>query len=435
MKLSASTQRVQPSYAGQIASQLQAGQMPEIPDFWSGSISHRDPNQAVSPKQIALELELHNVGRAAKAASSNSREVWRGAIGEAILWGGGAAVLASNAGPIGMAVGAVLGAYVGVDRCLTRHSGSSIVTLDGETTKKSFYLRPSEIEISPAALEAKLKGQGLLGDAVALAEFKLPAETKSSNQTWSVQASQGLKSLGEQRRLLADLGGQSQYGKDSVQLVTALQAKQLLDAGASVYRIDALQSQDQVHNLEIQAQTKARKESHSETYQFTEREVSYRLVSVNSASQFETSTEGQGLPQGINGVYRDENKFTAVIAHQASEGSHAIREHNEDYSTHYGAGTVDPATRAVAAPTTFQTTWYMNLAPLCTLMGACAGGIVGMSFGQAMTGLGMIGGGVAGREVGKVVNHFTQAAADRRLEAVQEKRAARKKEMEALFNH
>jgi hypothetical protein len=332
--------------------------------------------------------------------SANKRNFLLAAVPKAAIFTAVGALLNNGAGPIGMALGGSLGALIALDGEWRKYQGKVQVAVDGELQEaRRFFMDPKEFELKPAELQMRLTAEGILGDRIGPAE--VPALQADLAPWKSSMAS--FKQLGKERRLVADLGAQSDYGKPALHMVQPLQAAELLAAGRQVFVVSG-EARDRTRTLEITAQNKERSRSHHEKHQFVERSYAYDLKPIQNPGDLLELPEGKGVPEGMFGVYRDEDSTTAIVSKKDQKQHLVLEKNHESNHFNYATSYIDPAANLGPANAEIGIRRYMNMTPLITLMGACVGGFGAMALGgQQYTLVGMVGAGLVGREIGRRV--------------------------------
>ncbi|MFN8608228.1 MAG: hypothetical protein U0931_11900 [Vulcanimicrobiota bacterium] len=214
-------------------------------------------------------------------------------------------------GPVLAGLGITLGAGLGLKLGLSRRPSVQI-RVDGREQEYRFLKQPP---LGPQTAEqhrARLLARGELGDRIGSAEFpKLQPDPKDLDNLEAFR--QQLKEWGGSNRLVADLGALSDYGRPALQLVNALQARDLLATGYPVYRVDGQPAQDTAHQYEVDTTTSDHRMVHISSHDYLERKFDYELAPLTRPESFDGAPVACGLPQGFMGVYADDSSCTSYI--------------------------------------------------------------------------------------------------------------------------
>jgi len=233
----------------------------------------------------------------------------------------------------GPVVGAGLGGYTAWQSLRRREQGDVHVEVDGQKTVRKFYGNPTVFEQSPAEWRTRLYAEGLLGDSIGTA--KIPRlEPTAPGPEWHGQASRMVE-LEQERRLVADLGATSLYGRPTVQAVDANLARLLIDKGQPVFAVTGDKPQDVPHTYSLSGTTPGGNLSVSRTGDWLERKLDYTLTPLQSPADLQkVPEEGHGLPEGFLGLYREggttsERVFTQKLTLSGELGKNFERTHRE----------------------------------------------------------------------------------------------------------
>ncbi len=332
--------------------------------------------------------------------------LFRGAT-QAGLYGAIGAVVGSQAGPWGALVGAAAGALIGFDNILYRETGKVQVKVDGEEQQaRRFFGNPATFEFQPEELQLRLKTQGFLGDRIRALEVPDLKPDAQALAQWKA-AMKTLKGLARERRLVADLGGMSDYGKPSLHLVTALQAVELLASGVEVSLVSG-EHKDLVRTLEVDCGNRERSRSHHERHQFVERQYGYELLRLAEPKQLSSLPSGEGLPEGMLGVLRDSRETVAIVGQSDQNQEIAIAENSTQQAFVYQRRVAAPNLELEPNSPQYSIVKHRNFVPLATVSAAALGGLVAQSINPAAGLVGMVGAGLLGREIGRYLTGMSK---------------------------
>ncbi|MCA9781110.1 MAG: hypothetical protein KC800_30530 [Candidatus Eremiobacteraeota bacterium] len=308
----------------------------------------------------------------------------------------------ANMSPVGAVAGLGLGAYIAWNRTSRKTSGSVTVNLDGETRKTRYYGRPENYVKTPQEVRAEMIARGQLGERIK--PFTPESSDLSTEELkWSSQDQKSLKDLEKERRLVADLGQRSEYGFDVLNQVDAITAARLMKADKPVFLVDG-RSSDMTHTLDVSAFNNRSTVRRHDSDSYLERTYEYALTPLTKEVLAEQGLEGQGLPEGFHGVYKNAGSCALVMGEDEQAGlgvtgknyrhtSFSNRRVTRDQSIDLGSR--DKA-RVI-------TTASVNVRDVIMMGGVLAGMLTGMGLAPGAPQAALIGGvtgGVLGRELG-----------------------------------
>lgn len=331
---------------------------------------------------------------------SQKRQVLTGSAIQAGVFGALGAFFGAQTGVETALLGAAAGVFLGVDGALYRETGKVTVKVDGEAqASRRFFGDASSFELKPEELHLRLTAQGFLGDRIQAAAVPAVTPDSAAWEKWK-GVSGSLKSLERERRLVADLGGISDYGKPVLQLVTALQAAELLASGFDVSIVSG-RKEDLQRRLEVDASNREKTRVHHEKHEFVERHFDYQLQALHDPEQLRAIPAGEGLPEGMLGLARDEKRTVAIVGQSDQNQEIAIGGDSVYQSFQYHRATADPQVDLQPNSPNYAVARFWNLTPLPTLLGVLVGGLIADAFNPTAGLLGMVGGGLVGREAGR----------------------------------
>jgi hypothetical protein len=319
------------------------------------------------------------------------------------ILGGVTGLAMANMSPLGAVAGLGLGTYIAWNRTARKTSGSVTVNLDGEVRKTRYYGRPENYVKTPQEMRAEMIARGELGERIK--PFTADTSALTTQEAGLSPADQKtLKKLDKERRLVADLGQHSEYGYEVLNQVDAITAARLMKADKSVFLLDG-QSKDKTHTLDVSAHNNRSTVRRHDSDSYLERTYEYTLTPLTEEGLKEEQTlDGQGLPEGFPGVYKNAAKCALVMGEDEQAGlgvtgkttrhtSFSRRRVTRDGSIDLGAS--DKA-RVI-------TTASVNVRDVVMMAGVVAGMLTGMGVAPGVPQAALIGGvtgGVLGRELG-----------------------------------
>lgn len=258
------------------------------------------------PKYVESKRSFFQAHRLVTASSGAAKG---GAIGAAI---GSVIFPALGALPGGL-LGALIGGVLDWNGATQRGSGTVNVTVDGQRAQHKYY-GSFDYERTAAELRAELYTAGILGDRIRTyhpSPEDIPQVTRA--QLAEVDRHVAVvKKLAEERRLMADFGGRSKYGKRVLHRVDTITARRLLAAGKPLYLINVTGFQEKAHHHKSVATRNDGDVVRTLEQGYVERTVSYTVRPFELASN--QIPDGKGLPLGLIGVDADATTFTDVIS-------------------------------------------------------------------------------------------------------------------------
>lgn len=327
----------------------------------------------------------------------------------ATLTGGVGAAMGMMAIPgsplLGSAIGAGVGVALGVDTFRDMR-GKVNVNQDGETSTRRWYGSPKSFKKTPQELRAVLHATGALGDRIEAVPFpRQEGDTDPQRLAELAPHRETLKELAEQRRLVADFGSHSRYGKAALQMVDLGQARELLGRGKPVQVVTVGEIQDQPHQLTTEAQSGTHHRKEIRDYHYVERQFDYQLQTIREAEDLKGIKEGAGLPDSTVGVPLEGGIFKQTVYSREASGERTIskegdRQHESLREFLVGEGSKakssSPAASALKSMVDPSTRGY-----------AIVGGVVGLVAGAALSGIEP----AVGVTLGAVGGHFVGRAA------------------------
>lgn len=327
---------------------------------------------------------------------------------QSVLLGGfgtAAGCVFGNFSAIGAAAGLGLGLYVAYNKTLRANSGKVNITLDGETRTTRYYGRPDNYKLSPQERRLELLAKGRLGEQISsvspepgkLPDVPITAEVKALKPQ--------LKALSKEGKLVADFGGKSRYGQPVLSQIDAQVAAKLMSAEQSVYAL-AGTTEDTEHSLKVNAANQRSTVRKAQVNTYVERKFDYQTTELNPQN-ITALPEGEGLPEGMFGVYKDQNSCSISIAKDDQRGYGKVSSNRNTTSFHSRRVFADPSVdlgRADQAEV--YTTSSVNVRDLVMMGGILGGLLTGMGVSPGVPEAALLGGvvgGVVGREVGWLV--------------------------------
>ncbi len=267
--------------------------------------------KGVDPAIIREEARAVADMRAATAKANHRSIAWIDTLTLPML--GAAGVIAcTNSWQLGL-IGAVGGLVAAFVRARESRGDLRIVSNDGVRTEH-FYGSPRAYAKSAAEIDAELKAHGFLSDTIP----PVSAETFTGA---SEAASPRLVKLANARRIVADVGVTSQYGKRVLSVVTPLQASELEARGVKLFIVDVQTPRaatERVHTVGSSPRT-GWVDEHGSARELA---IDYTLRPFDMA---DTSVH-EGVPPYMNGVYADGSTVSAVLQRDnRSDGTYVRR--------------------------------------------------------------------------------------------------------------
>lgn len=273
--------------------------------------------ESLTNRGIVSQMKRH-VTFAKKLPSAISGTFIGGALGVYFL--------AAPLGPIGLVGAAAAGAAVGYLHTRSKvkqFTGEVQVELSGQTLNKTFHVYPHIYERTAPEVRHLLTHQGTLGDSIEpVALPPIPKADPTILKQMRPFAAE-LRSLGRERRLVADLGARSRYGKPALSLVDANLARKLMAAGDSfpgrVYVVNGQETNTESHTQTVRGESYAGNSSVDDEYRYETTDFSYRLKELTQPSDLGTPDKGIGLPAAMAGLYRDDSHISLVTKRDSKE--------------------------------------------------------------------------------------------------------------------
>lgn len=314
--------------------------------------------------------------------------------------GGALGLAMGNMSPVGGLVGLGVGTYIAFNKTVRKDSGTVQVDLDGQTRKTHYFGRPENYVQTPQEVRAEMIASGQLGERIGV--FAPPESEGGAPSSFSAKEQQALKNLAGEKRLVADFGQKSEYGYEVLNPVDSLTAARLMESGKEVFLVTG-SSKDTKHSLDVVASNNRStvRKHHSSSY--LERTYDYTLTPLEK-EQLETSPQGEGLPEGFHGVYKNHLLTSLVMGEDDQAGMGVTdKDYNKtsfDYRRVTRDQNIDMGSQEKAR---VITTASVNVRDLVTMVGVLAGMVTGMSVSPGVPTAVLLGGavgGVAGRELG-----------------------------------
>lgn len=217
------------------------------------------------------------------------------------------------AGPVGAAVGI----YIAWNSTLRASTGEVKISRDGNTRTTKFHKNPTSYRKTAQEWRAELKLDGRLGDQIKAASV---GELPKADPTEFQASRRELGELANERKLLADLGQKSRYGYQVLNLVNSDTARRLVSAERPVFAV-AGESHDEEHEYSVSASNHGSTEMLLKEGVSVDRTYDYQLKAIKTPQDLEELPQGEGLPEGFNGVYRNLNSATLSVGHDEQQAA------------------------------------------------------------------------------------------------------------------
>jgi hypothetical protein len=287
---------------------------------------------------------------------------------------------------------------------------NSAVLEDGygvESRQTPYYASPASSQRSARETLVALTATGVLGEEMEPVSPKgLKPDPKVMRGLLPYRSD--IEKLARQRRLLADLGGVSRYGKPVLQLVNSGLAARAVASGKSLYAVEKGQQMPlKEHKLKTASLSNIGHRLERTELSFKEQQYEYKLVEIErpeTLSRLARSERVQGLPQKLDGVYRDEDKYSEVLERKLHEAHREIDEdilnmrRDDDQKRDYLRRTF------VKDDTTFNDPLSLSLKDPSLKVATGIGVAVGVLMTAALPGFGLVGaafGGLVGNSLGR----------------------------------
>lgn len=293
--------------AGKLDSELSAGRIPKdiYVDFVQNVVEGKPENGLALPvnfrQQSVKDARRRNLVSTAFLAPMTATP---------------GALLGSMAFPHAPFVGAAVGAGIGVAVALdwgSEFHGTVKVESEGEVKQREWYGNPENFQREPSELKTIFHATGVLGDKVEPVAFEVKGDADPETMRQLATHKDTLQTLARERRLVADLGGQTKYGKPALQLVDQIQARDLLARGNTVQVVNVVKSEDIEHKLTTDASSGIHNKKALREYSYTEKHLSYQLQPIERPEELSHIAEGKGLPESVVGVPGNEHDFSQVV--------------------------------------------------------------------------------------------------------------------------
>lgn len=309
----------------------------------------------------------------------------------------------TDCSPVGAAVGVGLGAYLAWNSSLRHSTGKVEINHDGKVREARFFGKASNYKKTNEEVRAELILKGVLGEQIA-SYVPGPGEVPEPESLGALKDyREQLDQLSDDRRLVADFGRKSHYGYEVLNLVDDLTAAKLIRAGKSVFAVGGT-STDTEHSLEVSGTNERGSQRLEQSGTYIDRTYNYTLTPLKSEKSLEQIPQGDGLPEGLSGVYKNSDSCSVSIATDSqrgygfadgeqSENTYEYRRFTRDKSLD-----LDPTDKSRVV-----TRSSINVRDLITLSGVLGGMLTGMHLAPGVKSAVLVGGaigGVAGRELG-----------------------------------
>lgn len=311
----------------------------------------------------------------------------------------------SNMSVQGAALGLGTSLYVAWNRSLRKESGKVKIELDGAGRTARYYGSTTAYEKTPQEVRAEMLADGRLGERIEAYSPK-PGESPKVKVSPELAAHQKtLSGLAKNRRLVAAFGQKSRYGHETLNFVDSTTAAKLIEAKRPVYLVSG-ESKDTEHSYKVVAANERQTTMRQIHKSYVEREFEYSLRPLTGPESLQELPPGEGLPEGFNGVYRDQESCALVMATDNQNGFATSGKKSSkvtfDYSRRSRDASVDLGSTDKAR---VGRVGSVNVRDLITLGGVAGGMMAGMGFFPGNSFAVLAGGalgGMAGRELGWV---------------------------------
>ncbi|MGE0489774.1 MAG: hypothetical protein AB7S38_11255 [Vulcanimicrobiota bacterium] len=206
---------------------------------------------------------------------------------------------------VAFGLGALVGAATASKQCAAAKTGQVKILVDGQTSSRQpYYSHPNSYKRTPQELRSLLMAVGALGDEITPGAQPSLTPNPTASASWNASADR-LAELDSARRLVADLGHQSRYGKPTLSLVDPHVAVEVLASGGRVAAVRVESVADRAHSYQAHAESGDGSRIQLEDHHYTTRSISYRLDPIREPDDLTRLAEGEGLPPGFCGVYAD----------------------------------------------------------------------------------------------------------------------------------
>ena len=318
------------------------------------------------------------------------------------VFGGAFGLATTDMSPVGALVGLGLGTYVAWNKTARKNSGTVTLEMDGQTRKTRYYGGTKNYLKTPQEKRVEMLARGQLGERIT--PFT-PEAVDGPATSFTTGQRSSLESLAKERRLAADFGQRSKYGYEVLNAVDSLTAARLMEAGKNVFLVDG-KSKDVTHTLDVVASNNRSTVRRHESDSYLERTYDYTLSPL-SRDSLEAHPEGQGLPESFHGVYKNHKSCALVVGEDQQAGFGASgkdwRKSDFDFRRVTRDQDIDLGSKDKARVVSKVS---VNVRDLVMMSGILAGLMGGMYVAPGVPSAALIGavtGGVAGREVGWLV--------------------------------
>lgn len=320
------------------------------------------------------------------------------------VFGGVLGLALSNLNPLGAALGLGTGLYVAYDKTLRKSSGKVEVKLNGQKRTTRYYGNTRAYLKTPQEIRTEMLTKGSLGERIE-AYTPEPSELPKKAGTAELAShKETLTKLAKERKLLASFGQQSRYGEEVLTLVDATLAARLINADRPVYAVGG-ETNDKTQSYEVTAKNSRSTVRREIDKSIVERTYNYNLHKLErDVNSLDELPEGEGLPAGFNGVYKDGEPCTMVVGSDAQDGFGAVSK-TSSKSTYDSARTLRDSSLNMGATDKAKVhkVSSMNVRDLIMMVGIAGGMMAGMSLFPGVPEAALAGGvlaGVGGRELG-----------------------------------
>ena len=305
--------------------------------------------------------------------------------------------------PLGAAVGAGLGAYIAWNSSLRHSTGKVEIKTDGEVREARYYGKATNYEKTQEQVRAELILKGVVGEQIA-PFIPRPGDVPEPESLGSLkQRREQLDQLSDERRLVADFGQKSLYGYQVLNLVDHLTAAKLIRAEKPVYAVSG-SCTDTTHTLEVSGTNGRQSQRVEQSGTYVDRTYDYILTPLKDEKSLDDIPDGDGLPDGLLGVYKNFGSCTVSIATDVQCGYGFVDGERSSNTYQYRRFTrdqnIDLGPRGKSQVSTKSS---INVRDIITLSGVLGGMLTGMNLVPGVPSAALVGGvlgGVAGRELG-----------------------------------
>jgi len=226
----------------------------------------------------------------------------------------------------GVVAGAAMGAYMAWDKVHDEDRGKITVNIDGEKFIQPYYMDPYTYEKSPELQKALEEKQ----EKISPPKSNITGNIDETGLEQLKPFAGKLVDLGKTRRLLADFGEKSLQGKEVLQLIDSNKAKELIAAGLPVFVVNGTDVSETPRKYSANADNKARTVALNEVHDLLEKQIDYTLSEIKSPEELADVKDGKGVPEGLQGVYKDGSSYKEIVYNKAQQGFLEIRQSSKE---------------------------------------------------------------------------------------------------------